>query len=192
MVDVSIGMEVGWLGYPSLDGLTEQLCFFSGRISLADRERHRYLIDGTSVPGCSGGPVFRRTPHGLRIVGAMSEYLPHVLTRTETKVRAGALLPGLAVPVDVSHYDLIEQVINRLPAPQPRSFTIQLDKCPKSDSPIIERTDTQDPTQTLVCQAGCGSLIDSLDPELLHSFPGGTHQLAKTLLNAFRQINAVT
>ncbi len=87
-------MEVGWLGYPSLDGLTEQLCFFSGRISLADRKRHRYLIDGTSVPGCSGGPVFCRTLHGLRIVGAMTEYLRHALTPTETKSRPVPYCPA--------------------------------------------------------------------------------------------------
>ena len=188
--EVTSGTEVGWLGYPSLEGLTDRLCFFSGRISLADRERHRYLIDGTSVPGCSGGPVFCRTQGGLQIIGAMTEYLPHLLTPGATQVPTGALLPGLSVAVDVSHYDVIEQVIDKLPAPRQRSYTIKLDKCPKCDAPIVERTDVRDPTHALVCQASCGRLVDTLDRDIVDSFPGGTRKLAETLIDAFRQVNA--
>ena len=56
----------------------------------------------------------------------------------------------------------------------------------RCSAPIVERTDARDPVQALVCQAGCGSLIDSLDRNLVNTFPGGTGQLAKTLLDAFR------
>ena len=82
----------------------------------------------------------------------MTEYLPHLLTPGATQVPTGALLPGLSVAVDVSHYDVIEQVIDKLPAPRQRSYTIKLDKCPKCDAPIVERTDVRDPTHALVCR----------------------------------------
>ena len=41
---VRVGMEVGWLGFPSLDGVTGQLCFFSGRISFVDELANYFLI----------------------------------------------------------------------------------------------------------------------------------------------------
>ena len=72
---VTAGAEVGWLGFPSLEHLDPDLSFFSGRVSRLDAPNGRYLIDGTSVPGCSGGPVFLPTPNGPRIIGALTDRL---------------------------------------------------------------------------------------------------------------------
>ena len=76
---ITEGVEVGWLGFPSLDHLEPELSFFSGRVSRIARRHNRYLIDGTNVPGCSGGPVFLPTPRGPRIIGTLTDYFPHTV-----------------------------------------------------------------------------------------------------------------
>ena len=60
---ITAGMEVGWLGFPDLEGLRDRLCFFSGRISLVDPVTRRYLIDGTNVPGFSAAVRCSAPPH---------------------------------------------------------------------------------------------------------------------------------
>lgn len=64
------GMDVGWLGYPSV--ASESPCFFSGKISGFLQTPLVYLIDGTVIPGLSGGPVFDKSGHILGIVSAYS------------------------------------------------------------------------------------------------------------------------
>ena len=65
------GVEVGWLGFPSIIR-SEEPCFFSGRISqFKDRQ---YSIDGTGIPGVSGGPVFCEGDDGLEILGSITAY----------------------------------------------------------------------------------------------------------------------
>jgi hypothetical protein len=80
-----IGTEVGWMGYPSVD--PDTLCFFTGRISA-----HRatgYYIDGVSINGVSGGPVFHKDEAGnLRILGIVTQYHAN-------RSRPGEALPGL-------------------------------------------------------------------------------------------------
>ncbi len=91
---LSVGTEVGWLGYPHL---AAGLCFFSGRISAVYKKQ--FLVDGTAIHGVSGGPAFCSTPQGLRIVGSISAYLPNVVGQTT--------LPGLSVINDISaHRDI--------------------------------------------------------------------------------------
>lgn len=90
-----IGMEVGWLGYPSIAAAT--LCFFSGNVSAWQDTRSAYLIDGVAINGVSGGPVLYSTSaDGAQIVGAISAYRANRAT--------GEALPGLSIAQDVSHF----------------------------------------------------------------------------------------
>lgn len=68
--EVVKGMGVGWLGYPSV--ASESPCFFSGMISGFLQNPHLYLIDGTSIRGQSGGPIF---DNNGQILGIVSKYL---------------------------------------------------------------------------------------------------------------------
>jgi hypothetical protein len=92
---ISIGAELGWLGFPSLEPWT--LCFFSGNVSARPEHRSAYLIDGVAISGVSGGPVvFRDDTEGVQFVGIVSAYQA---ARTR-----GESLPGLLVAQDVTHF----------------------------------------------------------------------------------------
>lgn len=99
---ISIGVEVGWLGFPAIESWT--LCFFSGNVSAWQAYRKAYLIDGVAINGVSGGPVVYSTEtEGVQIVGIISAYQANRAT--------GEALPGLAVAQDVSHFhDVIGKV----------------------------------------------------------------------------------
>ena len=92
---ISIGFEVGWLGFPSV--APYDLCFFSGNISAKQEYRKAYLIDGVAINGVSGGPVIHATEaDGIQIVGTVSAYHANRVT--------GETLPGLLIAQDVSHF----------------------------------------------------------------------------------------
>jgi len=92
---ISIGVEVGWLGFPTIAPYT--LCFFSGNISARQEFRNAYLIDGVAINGVSGGPVLYSTEtKGVQIVGTVSAY--------QASRAAGEALPGLLIAQDVSHF----------------------------------------------------------------------------------------
>ena len=55
--EATVGMELGWLGYPSCLE-TGELCFHKGTLSTVCKDYNNYLIDGADVMGMSGGPVF--------------------------------------------------------------------------------------------------------------------------------------
>jgi hypothetical protein len=96
---VRVGNEIGWLGFPSV--ASDQLCFFSGRISCYIGPSHSYLVDGVAINGVSGGPAFFPI-NGFHLVGVVSAYMPNRST--------GVTLPGLSVVQDVSHLqDLVER-----------------------------------------------------------------------------------
>src|SRR3989339_621611 len=70
---ISIGVEVGWLGFPGIEPYT--LCFFSGNVSARRDDRSAYLVDGVAINGVSGGPViFSNETDGVQIVGTVSAY----------------------------------------------------------------------------------------------------------------------
>lgn len=99
---ISIGIEVGWLGFPQIQSYT--LCFFSGNISAWQEYRKAYLIDGVAINGVSGGPVlYCADTKSVQIVGIISAY-------TVSRV-SGEALPGLSIAQDVSHFhDVISRV----------------------------------------------------------------------------------
>lgn len=82
------GVEIGWLGYPSM--IHDTPCFFSGHVSAY--VEGRYFIDGVAIQGVSGGPAFHygrgtgRPETRVRILGSVSAYRP-----------GGDALPGLLV-----------------------------------------------------------------------------------------------
>ena len=171
---ITEGVEVGWLGFPSLDHLDPELSFFSGRVSRIDPLNNRYLIDGTNVPGCSGGPVFLPTPNGPRIIGTLTDYFPHTVADRPER----PFLPGLSAAVDVSEFQAIEGITAKL-RPAERRLTISLDKCPRCKGPIVEAGAGALPP--LYCKAGCGNVIRLLDRDFVDGFPGGATRLAALL-----------
>ena len=102
---LSIGVEVGWLGYPAIEPFT--MCFFNGAVSARRDDNRSYLIDGVAINGVSGSPVLYSTEtDGVQIVGVMTAYRAN---------RAhGDALPGLSVAQDVSHFHDVVQRIRSL------------------------------------------------------------------------------
>ena len=179
--EVRIGMEVGWLGFPALDGVNGKICFFSGRISFVDETTNRFLIDGTAVHGCSGGPVFCVTTNGARIIGALSSYIPNA-----NNMPKGGYLPGLTAAVNVSDYKGFEKALDQIPNRE-RSLKIKLDECPKCSGTLAEQLG-KDGQPDIVCQSGCGALVDLLDQDFVRNAPGGAARLRDGLVESFRRV----
>ncbi len=73
-----VGGEVGWLGFPAL--VDSRLCFFHGRISAVIEGDGSYLIDGTTIHGVSGGPVFALGPDGEpELLGTVSAHIANAV-----------------------------------------------------------------------------------------------------------------
>ena len=107
---ISIGSSIGWLGYPVLiDKGIIQPSFFSGVISNIFPVTDQYVIDGVSIHGVSGGPVFYLSNDcsGSFIIGSISSY--HV-----NRVPVGENMeswPGLLISHNVSVFKpLIEHL----------------------------------------------------------------------------------
>ena len=93
-----IGVDLGWLGYPIIEPNT--LCFFAGVVSARLEAAKCYLVDGVSINGISGGPVFHcPSSSEVQIIGCVSAY--HVNRAT------GEALPGLIRAQDVSHFHIV-------------------------------------------------------------------------------------
>lgn len=102
---LSIGVAVGWLGFPNVE--PNELCFFSGKISANLKDRKKYLIDGVAIHGVSGGPVFfSNDTDGVQIVGTVSAYQANRAT--------GETLPGLLIAQDVSHFHKVASSIQSI------------------------------------------------------------------------------
>ena len=103
-MNIRVGVEVGWVGYPGVAPARNRLCFFSGRISAWLEDKHAYLVDGVAISGVSGGPAFFVGSKGQPVLlGVMSAYLPNKTT--------GAPLPGLSL---VQHIGQLEKVVKDL------------------------------------------------------------------------------
>ena len=93
------------VGYPYIEPYN--LCFFSGCISARRDDRKAYLIDGVSINGVSGGPVFCSVEEeDIEIIGIISAYIANKAT--------GETLPGLSIAQDVSHFHNVLQAIRSI------------------------------------------------------------------------------
>jgi hypothetical protein len=63
------GIELGWMGYPSI--ASETPCAFRGILSGQLTEPPMLLVDGTGIPGLSGGPVFNGRGQILAIISGL-------------------------------------------------------------------------------------------------------------------------
>ncbi len=184
---IEVGAEVGWLGFPALRTVN-RLCFFSGRISMID-PHGRFLLDGTNVHGCSGGPAFFVTSDGPRIIGVVSSYFPNENFRDMENKLIG-LAPGLTAIADVTNYKGIEAALNKLPdhRGQEQTVSIKLDKCAKCGAELVKGTYPRERAPTLLCSKGCGPLIDLLDESLVNAFPGGARSLNQFLYDSHESV----
>ena len=112
---ISSGVEVGWLGFPSIAITPNPLCFFSGSVSAHRTDRSGYLIDGIAVNGVSGGPVIVADVTGTQFVGVVRRYLYN-------RGQGGDTLPGLLIAQSVSHlHKIIEQIDSKHGFPPPKN-----------------------------------------------------------------------
>lgn len=88
------GVEVGWFGFPVIKD--DKLCFFHGYVSSYLDSEGVYLVDGVSINGVSGGPLFTIDPENNNpiIAGVVSSYFPNLST--------GQPLPGMSVFTSIS------------------------------------------------------------------------------------------
>jgi hypothetical protein len=92
-----IGIDLGWLGYPAIE--PDTLCFFAGVVSARLEATKAYLVDGVSIHGISGGPVFHYPSPAsdeVQVIGCVSSYHANRAT--------GEALPGRIRAQDVSHF----------------------------------------------------------------------------------------
>jgi len=104
--NLRIGVEVGWMGFPSI--ARDNLCFFTGRISARLPDYYSYLIDGVAINGVSGGPVAYLPTRSKvpKIIGTVTGYMPNRVY--------GDTLPGLLRVQDVTAFhDIIKFLKSR-------------------------------------------------------------------------------
>jgi hypothetical protein len=112
---VSIGAELGWVGYPTM--AADTLCFFAGTVSARVVDKKFYLIDGVAINGVSGGPVFHFSASGVQVIGCMVAYHPNLAT--------GAALPGLSRAQDVSHFHGVSEHVRSLDEARARKIEFE-------------------------------------------------------------------
>ena len=89
------GVEFGWLGYPALEIAQNTPCFLHGRVSAYLDEVEAYLVDGFSIHGVSGGPVFCCEDDGkVVLAGIVTNYFPNQITTPNSGTQSW---PGLAM-----------------------------------------------------------------------------------------------
>lgn len=116
------GVEVGWLGFPSV-APAHELCFFAGHVS-SFLKQGSYLVDGVAITGVSGGPAFyiEEDTNLLRICGVISAYVP---SRSY-----GETLPGLCIFRSVEPY---QEMLQRL-----KSFSEAEKKAEKQQKDVVQ------------------------------------------------------
>jgi len=123
---ISIGVEVGWLGYPALEPNT--LCFFSGTVSARREDRGAYLIDGVAINGVSGGPVlYSSQSDSVQFVGVVSAY--------RANWQRGDALPGLSVAQDVSSFHRVVQHLRSMEEAEKKRAQMEAAKGKETEKP---------------------------------------------------------
>lgn len=89
------GVEFGWLGYPSLEITKDVVCFLHGKVSAYLEDLEAYLVDGSSIHGVSGGPVFCCDEDGkVVLAGIVTNYFPNQIAIQNSGTQSW---PGLAM-----------------------------------------------------------------------------------------------
>jgi Trypsin-like peptidase domain len=131
---LSLGAEVGWLGYPHLEATT--LCFFSGFISARRHDRRAYLVDGVAINGVSGGPVlYSSQADGVQFVGIVTAYRANRLQ--------GDALPGLLVAQDVSHFQQVIGYMKSIEDAKAKKAAADIEASQKSGNETAPPTPTE-------------------------------------------------
>ena len=111
------GVEFGWLGYPHMEIAEQSPCFFSGRVSAYLEDKEAYLVDGCSIHGVSGGPVFSCDDNGqIVLAGIVTNYYPNeIKTPNCTGPQAW---PGLAMFRTINPLMKLYAAQNKVKPPQ--------------------------------------------------------------------------
>ena len=113
---VKPGVEVGWMGYPSV-APSAKPSFFCGHVSQYDESNRRYFIDGVAIPGVSGGPAFLYHPGA----GYERIYILGSITAYASDSSGGTSTPGLMVADECGHWQETLEGLNAskaaIPAP---------------------------------------------------------------------------
>ncbi|MGN0854305.1 MAG: serine protease [Kiritimatiellia bacterium] len=88
------GVEFGWLGYPALEIAKDTVCFLHGKISAYLENIEAYLVDGSSIHGVSGGPVFCCEEDEVVLAGIVTNYFPNQIAIQSSGTQ---IWPGLAM-----------------------------------------------------------------------------------------------
>lgn len=89
------GVEFGWLGYPSLVIAKDVVCFLHGKVSAYLESLEAYLVDGSSIHGVSGGPVFCCDEDDkVVLAGIVTNYFPNQIAVQNLGTQTW---PGLAM-----------------------------------------------------------------------------------------------
>lgn len=110
--EIPIGTEVGWLGYPCvIDQRILTPSFFSGPISNHFSDLEQYAIDGVSIHGVSGGPLFCKLhDEGPHVIGTISSYFANRVPN-QGAVEAW---PGIALSHSFSAFIPVIKDLNNL------------------------------------------------------------------------------
>ena len=88
------GVEFGWLGWPRI--ARDTICFFRGVVSAYLEKDDAYLVDGASIHGISGGPVFCcQEDRSICLAGSVTEYRPNQVVMNNGATSQA--WPGLAM-----------------------------------------------------------------------------------------------
>jgi hypothetical protein len=151
---LKLGNEIGWLGFPALLN-TDNLCFFSGRVSCWLQSDHAYLVDGVAINGVSGGPAFHSgLDDRIRVIGIVSAYIPNRAT--------GESQPGLSVIRDVTQFQDLIPTLKTLDEAKEEE-TPHAGHPPGPPQPQAERVETQPHTPPQ--RAEVHEVADQLDEE---------------------------
>ena len=88
------GVEFGWLGYPALEIAKDTVCFLHGKVSAYLENIEAYLVDGSSIHGVSGGPVFCCEEDEVVLAGIVTNYFPNQIAIQSSGTQTW---PGLAM-----------------------------------------------------------------------------------------------
>jgi Trypsin-like peptidase domain len=116
----SIGVDVGWLGYPAIE--PDSLCFFAGTMSARQATRKAYLVDGVAINGVSGGPVFHcPTPDRVQVIGCVTAYHANRATGRPFQAFCGHRMYPIFMVSQVTYEASMKQMLKNVNSKKPKN-----------------------------------------------------------------------